>query len=138
MTTLSDLGVTSAKLRAYGHDGTFEALTGKQLQGICCVMKTILDKKEGKYKRWNKETQRVMRGIGVIQSQRTGEPIINFRRAKVVENISVSLEDFNRVEDELSNCKELAARLADQVAELSKPVKGKRRTKAQIEADKAK
>jgi len=34
MTTLTDLGVTQAKLRAYGHDGKFEALTGPQLQGV--------------------------------------------------------------------------------------------------------
>lgn len=101
MTTLADLGVTQAKLRAYGHDGKFEALTGPQLQGVCCHLKALLDKKDGKYKRWSKSVAKEMRGIGVTQDQRSGEPTITYRKAKVVENISVSLEDFNRVEDEL-------------------------------------
>lgn len=101
MTTLTDLGVTQAKLRAYGQDGKFEALTGPQLQGVCCYLKAHFDKREGKYKRWSKSVAKEMRSIGITQDQRSGEPCINYRKAKVVENISVSLEDFNRVEDEL-------------------------------------
>lgn len=121
MTTLTDLGVTQSKLRAYGHDGKFEALTGPQLQGICCYLKAHLDKKEGKFKRWSKSVQKEMRGIGITQHQRTGEPCINYRKAKVVENISVSLEDFNRVEDELKAAQETIDQLKDAELYRSKP-----------------
>lgn len=157
MTTLTDLGVTQAKLRAYGQDGKFEALTGPQLQGICCYLKAHLDKKEGKFKRWSKSVQKEMRGIGITQDQRSGEPCINYRKARVVENISVSLEDFNRVEDELQLEQLKVEMLREEMDELKadnqKPVvngsedlmkaeetkpKRTRRSKAQIEADKLK
>ncbi len=176
MTTLTDLGVTTAKLRAYGHDGKFEALTGEQLQGICCYLKTVLDKKEGKFKRWSKEVAKEMRGLGIQQHQRTGEPYTTYRKAKVVDNISVSLEDFNRVEDELQAEQLKVELLREEIEELkASPVtslvdiseqealemmnkgkgvgafksitvdessaikpKRKRRSKEQIEADKAK
>jgi len=121
MTTLSDLGVTPAKLRAYGHDGNFEALTGPQLQGVCCWAKSQLDIREGKFKRWSKSTAREMRGIGIKQDPRSGEPSITYRKAKVVDNISVSLEDFNRVEDELQKAQETIQQLQDAELLKSKP-----------------
>lgn len=138
MTTLTDLGVTTGKLRAYGQDGNFEALTNKQLQGVCCHLKSLLDKKEGKFKRWSKAVSKEMRGIGVIQDQRSGEPAITYRKSKVVENISVSLEDFNRVEEELQKAKEIIQQLQDsKLIKAEKPKsKPKRSTKDKLESDK--
>lgn len=138
MTTLTDLGVTAAKLRAYGHDGKFEALTGPQLQGVCCYLKSVLDKKEGKFKRWSKGVQKEMRGIGITQHQRTGEPCINYRKAKVVENISVSLEDFNRVEDELKVANEMIKKLMDDSAKQITPLREKANELIQANIDNAK
>ncbi len=122
MTTLTELGVTTAKLREYGHDGKFEALTGPQLQGICCYLKTVLDKKEGKFKRWSKSVAKEMRGIGITQHPRNGEPSINYRKSKVVENISVSLEDFNRVEDELQVAQETIRETDKIIGELQETI----------------